>query len=168
MYLFRKPRGTHRFTHTQLERDGVIVETRGIPQSKLGNETPSTFSSSLLPTLPIHTHTHTHTCAHTHTHTHARINARANSLIRPSLPLFRKSAISYVLQCTGPGVFTISISYKGTHTQTHTNLQAPTLPIYWPVHLYYIWTTALCRILLTLHNIRAYIVVCLVLCDLQS
>ncbi|CAI8019456.1 GTPase-activating protein [Geodia barretti] len=58
MYLFRKPRGSHRFTHTQLEKDGVIIETRGIPQSKRGS-------------------------------------------------------INYTLQCTGPGVFTIAISYKG-------------------------------------------------------
>jgi hypothetical protein len=57
-YLFRKPRGSHRFTHTQLERDGVIIEARGIPQSK-------------------------------------------------------KGSINYTLQCTGPGVFSISISYKG-------------------------------------------------------
>ena len=33
-YLFRKPRGSHRFTHTQLEKEGVISETRGIPMSK--------------------------------------------------------------------------------------------------------------------------------------
>jgi Ras GTPase-activating-like protein IQGAP2/3 len=41
MYLFRKPRGSHRFTHTQLEKDGVIIETRGIPQSKRGSKTGS-------------------------------------------------------------------------------------------------------------------------------
>lgn len=57
-YLFRKPRGSHRFTHNQLEKDGVIIETRGVPVSK-------------------------------------------------------RSCVNYTLQCTEPGVFNISISYKG-------------------------------------------------------
>jgi hypothetical protein len=109
MYLFRKPRGSHRFTHTQLEKDGVIIETRGIPQSKRGS-------------------------------------------------------INYTLQCTGPGVFTIAISYKGTF------VRRPTPFPYWPIHLCYIWKVGTLSLFSTFRttciNIHAYHE-CLMLRDLQ-
>ena len=31
---FRKPKGTYRFSHQQLEKEGVILETPGIPEQK--------------------------------------------------------------------------------------------------------------------------------------
>lgn len=35
--FFRKSRGTYKFSHSQLERDGIIVETPGIPMQRRGN-----------------------------------------------------------------------------------------------------------------------------------
>lgn len=36
-HVFRKPRGTYRFTHAQLEKEGVILETPGIPVQRRGS-----------------------------------------------------------------------------------------------------------------------------------
>jgi len=57
-YIFRKPRGTYRFTHAQLEKEGVILETTGIPTQ-------------------------------------------------------RRGAIYYILSCSAPGIYCISMYHKG-------------------------------------------------------
>jgi Ras GTPase-activating-like protein IQGAP2/3 len=35
--VFRKNRGIYKFTHSQLEKDGVILESPGIPLQRRGN-----------------------------------------------------------------------------------------------------------------------------------
>ena len=55
-----------------------------------------------------------------------------SSISSPSVSL-RRGSINYRLQCTGPGVFTIAISYKGRF------VRRPTPFPYWPIHLCYIW-----------------------------
>ena len=154
---FKKAKGTYRFSHQQLEKDGVIIESPGIPEQKY-----------------THTHTHTHTLTHTHTHTHTHTQANLNlctsykhtyvnsnntaeTLTIPTCMLqhlnitmklvefcyyfsfhnFRKKGLSYVMSCSEPGIYCISMFYKGMyvsrcfqfcideHQCMHTNILCP-------------------------------------------